>query len=77
MRNKTTNTLTAVTLRLTVSGWFGLGLASQACRAADLPPAADQTVIAHREALQNDVELVGGCAEYDAYATVACGCVPR
>ena len=54
MRNKTTNTLTAVTLRLTVSGWFGLGLASQACRAADPPPAADQTVIAHREALQHD-----------------------
>jgi protein-disulfide isomerase len=54
MRNKTTNTFTAVILRLTVSGWIGLGLASQACRAADLPPAADQTVIAHREALQND-----------------------
>ena len=54
MRNKITNTLTAVTLGLTVPGWFGLGLASPACRAADLPPAADQTVIAHREALQHD-----------------------
>lgn len=43
-----------VTLSLTVAAWFGLGLASPACRATEVPPAADQAVIAHREALQND-----------------------
>jgi protein-disulfide isomerase len=31
-----------------------LGLASPACRATDVPPSADQTVILHREALRND-----------------------
>ncbi|MGB6449533.1 MAG: DsbA family protein [Steroidobacteraceae bacterium] len=58
MRNNTTNTggfLLTVTLSLTVAGWFGLGFAAPACRAADVPPsAADQTVIDHLEALQND-----------------------
>jgi protein-disulfide isomerase len=54
MRAKITNTLTAVTLALSVAGSFGLGLAAPECHAAELPPAADQTVIAHREALQND-----------------------
>jgi protein-disulfide isomerase len=58
MRNNTTNTggfLTTVTLSLTVAGWFGLGLAAPACRAGDVPPpAADQMVIAHLEALQDD-----------------------
>ena len=57
MRNVTTNTggpLTKVTLGLTVAGWFGLVLTSAMCRANDVPPAADATVIAHRQALQND-----------------------
>ncbi len=44
-----------VMLGLTATGWLALGLAAPACRAADAPPpAADQTVIAHREALQSD-----------------------
>jgi protein-disulfide isomerase len=43
-------------LTLTVAGWFGLGVASQTSRAADMPPVPDQTVIAHREALQDDRE---------------------
>ena len=30
-----------VTLSLTVAGWFGLCAAAPACRAADVPPAAD------------------------------------
>lgn len=46
--------LTALTLSMTVAGWFGLGVTPPACRAADVPPAPDQAVIAHREALQND-----------------------
>ncbi len=47
----------AVTLGLTVAGWLGLWLAPLVCRAADVPPpAADQTVIAYRNALQNDRE---------------------
>jgi protein-disulfide isomerase len=57
MRNNTSNSggpLITVTLSLIVAGCFGLGVASPACRATDVPPAADQTVIAHREALQND-----------------------
>jgi len=59
MRNNTSNhdgPLITVTLILTVAGWFGLVVASQACRAADVPPVPDQTVIAHRQALQNDRE---------------------
>ena len=43
-----------VTLSLTVAGWFGLCAAAPACRAADVPPAADQVVVHYREALQND-----------------------
>jgi len=39
---------------MTVAGWFGLGAASPACHAADVPPAADHAVAAYREALQND-----------------------
>ncbi len=59
MRNSTSKSdgpLITVTLSLTVAAWFGLGFAfaSPACRAADVPPAADPTVIAHREALRND-----------------------
>ena len=57
MRNSTSKSdgsLITLTLSLTVAGWFGLGVASPACRATDVPPAADQTVIAHREALRND-----------------------
>ncbi len=45
----------AATLGLAVAGWFGLWLAAPMCRAADVPrPAADQTVVAHWDALQND-----------------------
>jgi protein-disulfide isomerase len=45
----------AAMLSLTVVG--GLGLAQPACRAADIPPpAADQTVIAQRQALWEDPE---------------------
>jgi len=57
MRDNISNSpraLTALTLSMTVVGWFGPGVTSPACRAADIPPAADQVVIAHREALQND-----------------------
>jgi protein-disulfide isomerase len=57
MRNNHSNgdgPLILVTLCLTVASWFGLLVGSPASRAADVPPAADQTVIAHREALQND-----------------------
>jgi protein-disulfide isomerase len=58
MRDNTSNRrrpLTALTLSLTVTGWFGLGVTPPACRAADVPsPVPDQTVFAHREALQND-----------------------
>lgn len=59
MRNNTSNhdaPLITVTLTLTVAAWFGLGVASQACRASDVAPVPDQTVIAHREALRNDRE---------------------
>jgi len=57
MRDNTSNsphTLSALTLSMTAVGWFALGVTSPACRAADVPPAPDQAVIAHREALQND-----------------------
>jgi protein-disulfide isomerase len=57
MRNDTTNSrrsLIGLTLSMAVAGWFGLGVTSPACRAADAAPAPDQAVIAHREALQND-----------------------
>jgi protein-disulfide isomerase len=57
MRNNTSNSggpLITKALSLTVAGWLGLGVASPACRATEVPSAADQTVIAHREALQND-----------------------
>jgi len=57
MRNNTWNndgSLISATLGLTVASWVGLWVASPASHAADVPPAADQTVITHREALQND-----------------------
>jgi protein-disulfide isomerase len=57
MRDNSSNRgspLTALTLSMTVAGWFALGVVSPASRAADAPPAPDQAVIAHREALQND-----------------------
>ncbi len=57
MRNHPTHTgrRFAVTLGLAIAGSFGLWLAAPACRAADVPPpAADQTVVAYRDALQND-----------------------
>ena len=44
----------SVTLGMTLASWFGLGVTAPACRAADIPSAPDQAVIAHREALQND-----------------------
>jgi protein-disulfide isomerase len=57
MRNKTTGPLITLALRLSAAGWLALGSAAPACRAADLPPPApDQTVIAHREALLSDRE---------------------
>jgi protein-disulfide isomerase len=47
--------LIAAILALIVTG--GLGLAAPACRAADVPPpAADETVVAHRQALQDDLD---------------------
>ena len=46
--------LTVLTLGLAVAGWFALGVASRACRAADVLPAPDQVVAAHRQALQDD-----------------------
>lgn len=56
MSHGVTNTgraLIAATLGLAMTGW--LVLSAPTCRAADvLPAAADQTVVAHREALQND-----------------------
>jgi protein-disulfide isomerase len=56
MDNGATNTgriFITVTLSLTMIVW--LGLAAPAFPAADVPPAAaDETVVAHREALQND-----------------------
>jgi protein-disulfide isomerase len=57
MRNETSNggrALITLTLSMTVAGWFGLVVTSPACRAADVSPAPDQAVRAHREALQND-----------------------
>lgn len=57
MHNHTANSrapLIRLTLSMSVAGWFGLGVTSPACRAADVPPAPDQAVMAHREALQND-----------------------
>jgi protein-disulfide isomerase len=57
MRNDTSNgrgRLSRLTLSMTVASWFGLGFTSPACRAADVAPAPDQAVMAHREALQND-----------------------
>lgn len=60
MRDNTTDSaqlLIRVTLSLTIAASFGLGLGASACRAADVPPpAADQTVIAHLQALQDDRE---------------------
>jgi protein-disulfide isomerase len=45
--------LLAMTLGVIVLGWSGLGAVE--CRAADAPPpGADDTVIAHQQALQND-----------------------
>lgn len=57
MRNNTTHTglVITVALGLAMAACFGLGLAASACHAADVTPgAADQTVIAHLEALEND-----------------------
>jgi protein-disulfide isomerase len=57
MRNETSNSrgpVITLTLAMMAAGWVGLGVTSPACHAADVPPAPDQTVIAHREALQND-----------------------
>src|SRR5215468_3167931 len=57
MRNDTSNgrgPVIRLTLGMTLASWFGLGVTAPACRAADIPPAPDQAVIAHREALQND-----------------------
>ena len=58
MRNNTPNrerSLITATLSRTVAGWLGLSLTSLVWGATDLPPPVpDQTVIAHREALQND-----------------------
>ncbi len=77
----------AMTLALTIAGWFGLCLAAPTCRAADLPlPAADQTVIAYRGALQDDREspVLGNphgdvtIVEFSDYACVYCKAVePR
>jgi len=53
-RSHSSGRLIRVTLSITVAGWFGLGAALPACRAADVPPAADQVVSHYREALQND-----------------------
>jgi protein-disulfide isomerase len=49
-----TRPLIALLLRMAVAGGFLLGVTAPACRADDLPPAPDQVVIAHREALHND-----------------------
>jgi len=57
MRNDTTNSrrpLIRVTLSMAVASCFGLGFTSPPCRATDVPPAPDQVVMAHRQALQND-----------------------
>jgi protein-disulfide isomerase len=59
MRNNISDSrrlLTALSLSMTAAAGFGLGLTSPASRAADVPPATDQTVIVYRKALQNDGE---------------------
>lgn len=55
MRNETPNNARSsitLTLCITMAGW--VGVTSPACRAADVSPAPDQVVSAHREALLND-----------------------
>jgi protein-disulfide isomerase len=57
MRNDTSGSrgrLLRLTLSMTFASWFGLGVTAPACRAAEVSPAPDQAVMAHREALQND-----------------------
>jgi protein-disulfide isomerase len=57
MRNDTSNSrgrLRRLTLSMTVASWFGLAFTSPPCRAADVAPAPDQAVMAHRAALQDD-----------------------